>query len=552
MADLIVGGLTLEEESQIAALRADLVQYRRANAVKWAYYDGEAVLKNMGIAVPDAMINVEAVIGWGEVIVDALDERLDWLGWVSDAGQADGLTRVYRQNRLGTEFDKVKLDSLVTGVGFLEVTAGGEGEPDVIVNSVSSSDATYVWDDRSDRVAAGLVLKTGPGGEELITLYLPDSTVTVIRSRDGEQVRRHVHNRGRCGLVAFPNKSRAGQVRGKSELTKPVRYAIDHATRTILGMEYNREIYTTPQRWFANVEPEDLGLDPDLQMGEFERIKKGFDVAMTRAVILPPQEGVGQSNGPNPSTGAYQSASPEPYIDELKMLTNLLSAYSGIPAAQFGFFTQNPPSAEGQRALEARHVKKAERRCTSYSAPLDNDVAFVAQMILSERYEGEPEPSPEWLASVSSKWGDPATPTVAAATDAVVKQIAAGMLSQQSVVALERAGYSETDIRRVQQEWQQSAFRQLLGLAGRQSAEDPLVSQLSGQRDENEQDALDGREDDLKRAQVLKARADALGTLVRAGVKNSSAAHLAGVEGAEFIPGQPITIRQNEDGQDAS
>lgn len=540
-APVVSGFLTDEESALISQMQSDLVRYRKTNKTKWEYYDGEAALKNMGIAVPTAMINVEAVIGWGGVIVDALDERIDWLGWVADEDQAEGLSRVARQNRLSTEFNKVKLDSLVTGVGFLEVTAGGPGEPDVIINAVSSSDATYIWDERANRVSAGLVAKTGPNGEDLVTLYLPDSTVTITRADGGQNVSRYVHNRGRCGLVAFPNKSRAGRVRGQSELTKPVRYAIDHATRTILGMEYNREIYTTPQRWFANVAPEDLGFDVDdaVQMTEFERIKKGFDVAMTRAVILPPQEGEGNSNGPDPKTGSYQAAAPTPYIDELKMLTNLLSAYSGIPSSWFGFHTQNPPSAEGQRALESRNVKMSERRCTSYSGPMDADVAFIAQSILAARFEDAQEPTPEWLAGVSSKWRDPATPTVSAATDAVTKQIESGMLPAQSTVALERAGYSDADIRRVEKERRQGLVTQLLEQRREQGTDpqsDALVPGLNSGAAENA----------LAEAQVLKSRADAMGVLIRSGVEPSVAAEIAGVEGAKFIPGMPVTIRQQE------
>lgn len=476
-------GLTDDEARLISRLQHDLASYRKKNVTKWRYYDGEVELKNMEIAVPSNLVNVDASIGWGGVIVDALEERIDWLGWTADEDQADGLQAVARENRLSTEFNKVKLDSLVTGVGFLEVTAGGAGEPDVIINAVSSSDATYLWDDRANRVSAGLVMKQGPEGEDLLTLYLPDMTVTVVRENGESRVTRHVHNRGRCGLVAFPNKSRAGRTRGQSELTKPVRYAIDHAQRTILEMEYNREIYTTPQKWFANILPEDLGFDSesDEQMSEFERIKKGFDVAMTRAVILPTQE----EDGKNPSTGQYQSAPPTPYIDELQMITQLLSSYSGIPPSWFGFHTDNPPSAEGQRALEARNVKMSERRCTSYSGPMDTDVAFIVQSILAQRSEEAAAPTPEFMAAVSSRWRDPATPTVAAATDAVTKQIEAGALARNSVVALERMGYSDADIRRIQQEWSQESFRQILMLASKKELPaDPLAEELARQRTE--------------------------------------------------------------------
>ncbi|TVS29806.1 phage portal protein [Corynebacterium sanguinis] len=477
------GELTREEESLVGQLTRDLNLYRPKNAEKWRYYDGEASLKNIGLAIPEAMVNIDAVIGWGGIIVDALDERLDWQGWVSDTEDISRLSAVFRQNQLGTEFDKAKLDAFVTGVGFFEVTAGGEGEPDVVVNAVSSNDGVYIWDGRRSRVAAGLVSKVDPAtGDDLITIYLPDSTITMVRGRERLSVHRVVHNRGRCGLVAFPNKSRAGGVRGKSELTRPIRYTIDHGVRTILGMEYNREIYTTPQRYFANVEPEDLGIDEDMDADE--RVRAGWNVSMTRAVILPPQEGTATSNGPTPTTGQYESAPPTPYIDELKMCTQLISAYSGVPAQQLGFVTANPPSAESVRAMESRHVKMAERRSTSFSYPLVNDVAFIAQSILHERYpDEEPAPTPEFLASVSAKWGNPATPTVAAATDSTVKLVEKDILPAHSSVALERAGFSESEIRRIEQDRRRAATDELLTMARQRAAGggqlDPTVGRLA-------------------------------------------------------------------------
>lgn len=541
---VLAGGLTDDEAILIGQMQHDLAKYRLKNAEKWKYYDGEVALKNMDIAVPSTMVSVEASIGWGGVIVDALDERIDWLGWTADGDQAVGLQRVARENRLSTEFNKVKLDSLVTGVGFLEVSAGGAGEPDVIINAVSSSDATYIWDDRANKVLAGLVVKQGADGEGYVTLYLQDMTITVVDDQGETRVERHVHDRGRCGLVAFPNKSRAGHVRGQSELTRPVRYAIDHAQRTILEMEYNREIYTTPQKWFANILPEDLGFDTEseVEMAEWERVKKGFDVAMTRAVILPVQD----EDGKNPSTGQYQSAPPTPYIDELKMISQLLSSYSGIPASWFGFHTDNPPSAEGQRALEARNVKMSERRCTSYSGPMDADVAFIVQSILSQRFEEAAAPTPEFMAAVPSRWRDPATPTVSAATDAVTKQIGSGMLAQRSEIALERAGYSDSDIQRIKQEWAQDSFRQLLGQWTTGGEADPLAKELSARRGDSADGDASRAAVSLEEAQVLKACADAMGTLIRAGVDQESAARLAGIEGVRFIPGTPVTIRPQE------
>ncbi|PZO99927.1 MAG: hypothetical protein DI609_07375 [Corynebacterium urealyticum] len=132
-------------------------------------------------------------------------------------------------------------------------------------------------------------------------------------------------------------------------------------------------------------------------------------------------------------------------------------------------------------------------------------------------------PSPEWLSRVSSRWRDPATPTVAAATDAVTKQIEAGAVAADSVVALERMGYSDADIRRIQQERRRGLVTQLIEQRKGQSnpAADALVPGFGGAG------ALEG-------VQLVKARADALGSLLRAGVAPQEAARLSGLEGAQL------------------
>lgn len=52
---------------------------------------------------------------------------------------------------------------------------------------------------------------------------------------------------------------------------------------------------------------------------------------------------------------------------------------------------------------------------------------------------------------------------------------------------------------------------------------------------------------DLETAQIVKAQADALGVLRRAGVDAEDAATRSGLAGVKFIPGQPITIKQADD-----
>lgn len=44
----------------------------------------------------------------------------------------------------------------------------------------------------------------------------------------------------------------------------------------------------------------------------------------------------------------------------------------------------------------------------------------------------------------------------------------------------------------------------------------------------------------------MKKRADAMGTMIRAGVDPQSAADIAGVDGARFTGGRPITMRYDD------
>jgi hypothetical protein len=55
----------------------------------------------------------------------------------------------------------------------------------------------------------------------------------------------------------------------------------------------------------------------------------------------------------------------------------------------------------------------------------------------------------EGLELLSTKWRDPSTPTKAAAADAVMKLVSAGVLPADSAVTLEQLGFDQTTIDRI-------------------------------------------------------------------------------------------------------
>ncbi|AKE41099.1 Phage portal protein, SPP1 Gp6 [Corynebacterium kutscheri] len=449
------------EKAIIGKLLQNLLRYDAKNTRQWGYYDGEIDIKNIGIAIPHALQNVEAILGWPEIVVDSLAERLEWRGWRS-AHDTTELSQVFSDNQLDVEVAKAILDSLVTGVGFLAATAGDpdKGEPPVLVTAIPPTQATYEWDARLNRMSSGYVRRIDEKGEILETLYLPDVTITRQTDTDGRQhVGRTEHHQGRCSLIALPNRARSGQYRGRSEITPVVRYYTDHGVRTILGMEYNREIYTTPQKWIKNVWPEDLGLSE--QPSKNELAEYGWQAAMNKALLIPPGGSEDSEAIQTPDVGQFTAASPAPYIDQLRMLAQLVAAQAGVPVTYLGFVHDNPPSADAIRGQEARLVKRAELRQSSFGQALCQDLAYVCQSIV----DGKPADK-AFISSLTSIWRDASMLTLAVTMDAMFKAVQAGIVPAHSKVVWDRTGFSEAEQEIMLRELQQQhASMALAGLA---------------------------------------------------------------------------------------
>ena len=540
-----------DERGLIAKLSGRLQEHARKNKLKWAYYEGKNALKDLNIALPAVAGSIKAVVGWPEIVVDSLAERLEWQGWISPKADISELDQVFAENDLASEFAKATLESLVTGMGFLEVSAGGDGEPTIIIDAVTANEATYMWDDRLNRMAAGYIEKTGENGEKYQTLHLPDRVISIITDpHEAEQETICVkHGWGRCGLIRIPNRSRAGKDAGASEITTAIEYYTDHGVRTVLGMEFNREYYTTPQRYLLNATFDQLGLDEDAT--ESDVIKMGWKVAMSKALVVPP--GDPDDGLPTITAGQFQAAPPTPYIEELKMMAQLVSAQSGVPVSYLGFASDNPPSADSIRATESRLVRRTELRQLAFGRPLCRDLAYVCKAIL----DGRP---PEWefIASLEAKWLAAATPTLSATMDAMTKAVAAEITPKHSSVVWGRVGFSPTEQEIMRKELaEQSAAQRATALAGGAATiGDATVLELARANREPEETPNSANETAAETAlqenttasrggaDDLKQRADALGVMIRAGVEPKVAADLAGLPGIRFTGATPVSLRE--------
>lgn len=417
--------LTQDEIGLIDHLLKKLKRHDNKNAELERYYEGKNRLKDLGISVPPTLKLVDSVVGWAGTAVDVLEERLDLEGFIG--GDNYGLNDIFRANDLDLEASLGHKDALIYGTGFVVVGKGMEGEADPLITIESPKKMTVMHDMRTRRLQAALLVNRQDREVVSATLYLPTETIWVsfVNNQPFETMR-DVHNIGRVPVASLINNPRSGDPDGRSEITKAVRSYTDSAMRTLLGAEVAREFYSSPQRYIMGAK-EDMFLDAD------GNNLNPWSVIQGRVLGVPYND----DDNVMPTVGQFSANSPAPYFEQIRQYAQLLAAETAIPSSYLGFQTDNPSSADAIRQMEARLVKRAERRQRQFGRTWSE----VAKLALLVR-DGE---IPDDLQNVRAIWRDASTPTRAAAADEAVKLIQAGVLTSDSEIVYNRIGLSDSD-----------------------------------------------------------------------------------------------------------
>lgn len=394
------------------------------------YYEGKNRLKDLQISIPPQLTAVESVVGWAGTAVDILEERLDFEGYIG--GDALGLNDIYRANELDLEQSLAHKDALIYGVGFVVVGKGAEGEANELITIESPKNVTVEYDIRTRRPAAGLLLhKNKNGNPSHGSLYLPDVTIS-IEYVNGMwiDVDRDEHRMGRVRIVPLVNNPRSADSYGRSEITRGVRSLTNAAMRTMLGAEVAREFYSAPQRYV-------LGADENVFTDKDGNPLNAWSVYQGRLLDLP----YNREDNVMPQIGQFAANDPRPYFDQIKAYAQMMAAETAIPASYFGFQTDNPASADAIRQMEARLIKRAERRQKQFGRAWSE----VAKLAIMVRDGISYDQLPSDIESVRPVWRDASTPTRAASADEAIKLIQAGVLTPDSEITYGRIGLSAAD-----------------------------------------------------------------------------------------------------------
>ncbi|MET8079995.1 phage portal protein [Streptomyces sp. NPDC005303] len=432
--------LSDDELALINMLRADMLRDRYALLLRDAYFNGEQLVRDLGISIPPQLKGLHTVIGWPRVGVESLEERLDLeaFRWADGADSSD-LAEIAEANDLFDESSLAHLDALVYGREYLAVGSGDCGTDDCppLISAESPLDMTLMWDARLRmgtaalrECAADTFIESGPE-ERMLVLYLPDQTVMCLPNASGgwEVVDRDIHNLGVVPVVRMANRQRTADRVGKSEITPEVMSITDAACRRLMGMEVAAEFFGAPQRYI-------LGASESAFQDADGTAKSAWETYIGRVLALERDE-----DGQVPSVGQFAAHDPTGMTKIIDLYARIMSSQFGLPPHMLGYTTDNPASADAIRSTEAKLVKRSERRIRRFGAAWQQAMRLALWV-----RDGEP---PDKTRRIETVWRNPATPTVAAQVDATVKLVQAGVLPADSDVTLEMAGFTEGQRQRI-------------------------------------------------------------------------------------------------------
>ena len=103
-AFITLNGLDDDQQRIADKLTQQLSTKASRNTEARGYYEGTLGPRTPALSVPPKLRHIDTVLGWPGMVVDALEERLDFEGWVApNVEDAYGLGDVYTDNSLAVE-----------------------------------------------------------------------------------------------------------------------------------------------------------------------------------------------------------------------------------------------------------------------------------------------------------------------------------------------------------------------------------------------------------------------------------------------------------------
>lgn len=529
---ITVAGLSADENQVANLLLVKLQGKAKRNLVRKTVYEGKRKVQQVSSILPPQYKGLALSVGWCAKAVDLLSLRckLETFTWAGGDLDSLGFRNVWDGNMLDAEVGQGMDASLIHSTAFVTTTAGADAsEPEVVWQFHDALKATGEWNARARRLDSLIVLTAWDDDDQLagFVLYVPGETIDCRRVNGGWRVVDRQEHSWHVPADPLPYMARTGRPFGQSRITRPMLGLQNAAVRELMRLEGHMDTYSYPEFWM-------LGADPSIFTNADGLVQTAWEAMLGRIKGIPDDP-----NAPDPQTARaevkqFPASSPEPHLAALNSYAKLFAREASLPDTSLAITDfANPTSGESYDASQYDLIAHAEGATDGWKPYLQRSMLRSLGML--NAVDGWENLPPEWL-SLNAKFRDARYTSKAAQADAGMKQIAAIPGLAGLPIALELIGLDSDQRERAEAEMERAQ-------AGSRLAQ--LIEAAQGVRAEPE--GAVASEDALNEANVLKAKADALGVLRRAGVDAADAARLAGLSDVKFIPGQPITIKSTEE-----
>lgn len=409
---------------------------RGRNTTLRDYYEGNNKLKNIGIAIPEELADLRAIVGWPRKAVDELAKCSHFDGYTHPDG-ADELNEIMRQNSFSSKYRKLNKSELVQGLSFCTVTRGERDEPPTRVRSYSAVNAACTWDYRLERVRCGITVHDVDknGIPTRYELYEDDCIIEIERiDKYGSLV--FPSNVQQWTYTIYPQPMGRPQIEplvydadsdyplGHSRITKAVMDITDRAVRESVRTELASEFAATPQKYLLGGTKKDK--EAAMREGTRWEMYIGSVMWFTK-----------DRDGDVPQYGQLPQVSMQPHMDYFEHLAEEFAAETDIPIDAL-IRSKTYTSSESAQANRDALVQIAEVMNEDNRQHLTE----IGKMALAVKRKTSIDGIEDGIVPI---FRNPSRPSAAAQADWITKMCATFPWMAETEVALEKAGFTEDE-----------------------------------------------------------------------------------------------------------
>ncbi len=442
-------GLSEEHREVVKSLLNNWNSHYKGNLLRSDYYEARNMLKDLGIAVPDSLKDLEVACGWGYKVVEVMRDHIAFDGFSApDDEDYDALLRsVAVRNSMDSRVGKAVNSALKYCFAMWVVTADEDGR--ARISAYPPTLSTGIWDDVHERLEAGMFVVSferdhgrPTNRPNWVNVMLPDCMVRIREVRSNEWAAEYVpHGLGRVPMFVMPHNPDDDRPFGVSRIDPEVRWLIDCAMRANVNEEVAAAFAASTQKYL-------LGTDGDAFA---DTTKWSAFIGSIFEVSL-------NSQGQVPQFGQLTQPSMQPMTEHFANLCKRMSAATGIHVGQFGIMSDNPSSAEAIYAENEPLILK----CKSFIREAKAALSDVATACLATEL-GTTFADAEEACGVSVHFLNPAMPTLAQQTDSAIKLASAvdGFAGTPTFWRLN--GLDDDEVRNVESECRRNVTRSTAG-----------------------------------------------------------------------------------------